>query len=785
MVMNGALAAKGSSSDNSKLFFVFSKIIFHIMAACPKGGHYSLGIILVLEWNNFAFLSLICFLMSSVSALLTLAAKRKGAPLLFGLMCLVLAFWSLGLFFCFSATESTNALFWARLVNHVMVFLPALVFHFVVEVVGKKVQFQRSLWLYYAISCAYLFSILLFPESFLHSPRMRFEQFWFPLGGTLFYFFPILFLLVIGHAIQLLVVSRAGEAPRQKLKIDYLLMTIVVGLLGGGASMSLEFNIDIQPYWILTIAAIVVISTYAVLKHELLELPETISVVIARLLIYIFIFSFVVLILNSDFLFGDYKLLLSQVMMIAFLIVLACEFYASVKGKIQTISDKMLVRKKVTSQKVLKVLLDDLDGAADFEAMLPIVRSFFEEQSYMHHYAWYLDQVLLEHTLKKRTIQDFERARLLDDSVYQRILFSANDGRRHDKLPAILRSDASLVDKGQTAKQQMINLMSSEQLDPAYSWVDKVPGRETIGLPIIADSVFRGLLLIVVSRTDIRPSDQEALQAIAGKLAAVIEKVEFFRRQSVQQQAFLLEKMESLQALAGSIAHEMRTPLMQLDHFVNVVNDHTLSLANPASLEPAEGSVSKELTAQTKLAKTSIERSLQVIDITLGLVKNQPIDASKFQSLSIQSVVTKALAEYIFLLGERDWVRCDLRQNFTFKGDETLLIYTLFNLLKNSLNYALNYTHSASDFEIQITSLVEEEFNVLVFRDNGPGVSSDVLTHIFEDFFSGDGSYGSGLGLAYCRRVMNAFNGDISCTSELGQFTEFKMRFLPIDSGGY
>jgi hypothetical protein len=65
-------------------------------------------------------------------------------------------------------------------------------------------------------------------------------------------------------------------------------------------------------------------------------------------------------------------------------------------------------------------------------------------------------------------------------------------------------------------------------------------------------------------------------------------------------------------------------------------------------------------------------------------------------------------------------------------------------------------------------------------RDNGPGIPREVLAGLFEPFRSVGKSGGTGLGLAYCQRVMKAFGGEVRCESVLGQFTEFSLRFPPI-----
>jgi len=53
----------------------------------------------------------------------------------------------------------------------------------------------------------------------------------------------------------------------------------------------------------------------------------------------------------------------------------------------------------------------------------------------------------------------------------------------------------------------------------------------------------------------------------------------------------------------------------------------------------------------------------------------------------------------------------------------------------------------------------------------------DKINHIFDDFFTSGKKGGTGLGLPFCKKVILAFGGDISCKSIEGEFTEFVLSF--------
>ena len=58
----------------------------------------------------------------------------------------------------------------------------------------------------------------------------------------------------------------------------------------------------------------------------------------------------------------------------------------------------------------------------------------------------------------------------------------------------------------------------------------------------------------------------------------------------------------------------------------------------------------------------------------------------------------------------------------------------------------------------------------MTVRDDGDGIPSDALPHVFEPHFSTRTS-GSGLGLAICRRLVEGWGGSISLDSQPGRGT--------------
>lgn len=237
-------------------------------------------------------------------------------------------------------------------------------------------------------------------------------------------------------------------------------------------------------------------------------------------------------------------------------------------------------------------------------------------------------------------------------------------------------------------------------------------------------------------------------------------------------------------AIAGGIAHEIRTPLgtilMQAQAIAPYLPDlckgYQLAVAHGLCEKPISPStlqwlpeISDEITHEVKRANTLIE-------IMLASASMDRLDKSDFRPHSILSCVSDALGRYSFSAQQRARIVTDTREDFDFHGSDTLLVFLLYNLIKNAL-YAID---KAGKGTITLSTERRPEFNCLRFTDTATGIAADVLPKIFDMFYSTKSRAGNGIGLAFCRRVMESINGRITCDSVVGQYTTFTLQFPPI-----
>ena len=237
-----------------------------------------------------------------------------------------------------------------------------------------------------------------------------------------------------------------------------------------------------------------------------------------------------------------------------------------------------------------------------------------------------------------------------------------------------------------------------------------------------------------------------------------------------------------LKSLSGTIAHEMKNAL-------NAVSMSIESTRAQLPLRPVDADENLMDTAiqNASLSKihdtidvgaNTIHRANKVIESILSSLTGRRIDQSQLCRLTAGSTIRCVLDGYGFSgTAEQSLVNVNDANDFEFLGDQDLFS----NLLTNLLNNALYYSH-VDGFRIDITTQVSETGNRIVVRDSGPGIESDRIERIFKPFYTYGKPGGNGIGLAYCRRIVAAFSGSITCRSEVGKWTEFVIELPVYDS---
>jgi C4-dicarboxylate-specific signal transduction histidine kinase len=139
---------------------------------------------------------------------------------------------------------------------------------------------------------------------------------------------------------------------------------------------------------------------------------------------------------------------------------------------------------------------------------------------------------------------------------------------------------------------------------------------------------------------------------------------------------------------------------------------------------------------------------------------------------SSRRIIENTVKVYPFSKLERNKLTLDMNYDFSFMGNSILIMKTLLNLIKN----ALEQIALEGQGEIFISTGKEEGFNVIRVKDTAGGAPPEIASQFFNGYFTTKKN-GTGIGLAFCKKTMLSFGGEIVCNSLYGESMEFILKF--------
>lgn len=234
------------------------------------------------------------------------------------------------------------------------------------------------------------------------------------------------------------------------------------------------------------------------------------------------------------------------------------------------------------------------------------------------------------------------------------------------------------------------------------------------------------------------------------------------------------EKLQSMKLLAGTIAHEMRTPLLALAAMAQRLKVHLPKIIDGFKESPLSSVHKNSVTLIREIPQdmeNTTRGAFNIIDILLMNLREGENNEA-IQRCSVNACIEQALEDYYLSLEDKMLIQWERGPDFQFQGNPLLIKHVLFNLLKN----ALHYVKAANKGCITITTTLNEKGARLYFKDTGKGIPAHRLPYIFERFYSKT-AHGTGIGLAFCKRVMEEIGGSITCNAVENEYAEFILNF--------
>jgi len=220
-----------------------------------------------------------------------------------------------------------------------------------------------------------------------------------------------------------------------------------------------------------------------------------------------------------------------------------------------------------------------------------------------------------------------------------------------------------------------------------------------------------------------------------------------------------------IDSLTYSIAHDLRTPLMHIDGFAQLLQTSPGAVLDHENREHLERIIGAARTMGEQIGALVEYSRVNSAELTIDEVE-------------LETLLDEALEQVRPWSNGRSiqWQRSRLP---VVRGDAGLLRQVLVNLVSN----AVKYTRTRDPAIIEIGAR-EAPGNVTVFvRDNGVGFDLKYAKRLFSPFqrmHSTDAFRGIGMGLAKVRRIVARHGGQVWAEAEVGHGATFYFT-LPVD----
>jgi PAS domain S-box-containing protein len=310
------------------------------------------------------------------------------------------------------------------------------------------------------------------------------------------------------------------------------------------------------------------------------------------------------------------------------------------------------------------------------------------------------------------------------------------------------------------------------------------PVRRFISAPALIDGELVGQVALANAERDYTERDLELVERLADTHALAIqhlrveeqlrehrenleEMVEQRTRElrEAQEKLFRNQKLTMLGKLAGSINHELRGPLGNIQ-------------SGAYFLDMAIEKPDEDVDETVELIQREVDRAESIVSSLLNFVRTrepqrEPVDVNSL----IEDLLARAeIPEGIDVFRDTD------EDIPTILADPEQLQRVFRNLISNAIEAMPEGGHLTVETAQASEELATPEDQILVsISDTGEGIPEENQEKIFEPLFSTK-SEGVGLGLALTHMLVEAHKGTIDLESEEGQGSTFRVT-LPVAEG--
>jgi PAS domain S-box-containing protein len=252
------------------------------------------------------------------------------------------------------------------------------------------------------------------------------------------------------------------------------------------------------------------------------------------------------------------------------------------------------------------------------------------------------------------------------------------------------------------------------------------------------------------------------------RLIREIQQKTEFQRELIKRTKALRQKHAEMESFVYSISHDLKSPIVSIQGYIS------------AMLEDFGNSMGSEINFYIERIKKNTDYTKRLISDILEYSRLGQEQIAVQEVFSLQ-IIQSAVAAIESQVGFENF-EINIRSAHYPKIEcQSKRIHQVFvNLIHNALKYKDN---SRNNSHLDIFLEEEENFWVFAFQDNGVGISDSQRDRIFIMFERGyidssDVIEGSGIGLAFSKKIIEIHNGRVTVDSQVGIGSTFRV-WLP------
>ncbi|WP_086933700.1 sensor histidine kinase [Agarilytica rhodophyticola] len=255
------------------------------------------------------------------------------------------------------------------------------------------------------------------------------------------------------------------------------------------------------------------------------------------------------------------------------------------------------------------------------------------------------------------------------------------------------------------------------------------------------------------------------------------------------------EKLASIGQLAAGVAHEinnptgfvksnLRTMVSYAQSFTKIVESYEDLINDTSNGDTEIKSKVKKIRRKNDLdfimedmfdlLEESLEGTERIEDIVMGLKNFARPDQDEKQLFSLNECIESTLKLVNNEVKYKADIELDLGEIPEIEGKPGAISQVILNLVVNAADAIPEHGN------IFIATAVDKKEIKMSIRDNGSGIPQDILTKIYDPFFTTkEVGKGTGLGLAISHGIIQKHGGRLTVESKEGEGTEFTIA-LPV-----